>query len=533
MQKEFRSGVAFYYEDAKSRNVLLWHNCSNKPMRFSDSGIDLIKTTYCEKCPNCGQSISKWEIMEIDKYCIDSIKWDDINFNDNSNDMHVLFSFSYLNLIRIYTEDSTIKVIVFRSYFNLWNGSTVFKKTTFCQRISINIITGYAYKFNCEKLRNKHKSDKKKSIYNISYLGADFDLPADVLNHLGVYINKEMKKVHGKKVPEFESYNQQMSLDNLIFYVRNPYVDPVLYNRIINSSRHEHYGFSMIHKEVLVKNTCKEPIQTILTQSKVPDVKSLRRIAYIDPAGIPLLISISSTFRNVDLIRSLYSAYCKETINEVVYGMCVTIDFSAKIFKTMVKNKDEQIIASKLLHFAKHDKNNNIYYVLSDIMRCYEELSQCDFDFTKNYSIEELHTSLTTSLSKEKTQNRKIDYTPRELSFEMSNEEFSLSLAIDSNELIDTGQKMNICVGSYADKVIDKKSNIFILRNLDKNMPVGCIELNKNTIVQAKGPYNEFLQKQEFEFIGNWITEKGLVVDTNDLIANKCITVDASAAVPF
>ena len=139
----------------------------------------------------------------------------------------------------------------------------------------------------------------------------------------------------------------------------------------------------------------------------------------------------------------------------------------------------------------------------------------CDFDFTQNYNIDEMHMHFALLLSKQEHQNRVIDYTKKERNLEISNNVFSLLLAKDTHELIDIGKIMSICVGSYAYRVIENHCTIMILRSNDA--PVGCVELRGGAVVQVKGPYNKLLQGSERAFIMKWVEVKGLAVTTKDL----------------
>ena len=58
---------------------------------------------------------------------------------------------------------------------------------------------------------------------------------------------------------------------------------------------------------------------------------------------------------------------------------------------------------------------------------------------------------------------------------------------------------------------------ILILRRLADYCAVGCIELRNANVVQAKGPHNELLRKQEREFVEKWVSDKDLTVCTHDL----------------
>ena len=183
----------------------------------------------------------------------------------------------------------------------------------------------------------------------------------------------------------------------------------------------------------------------------------------------------------------------------------------------MVKHKGEKLIAAKLLAHKIHDKNNNSFQMLHDMIYCYKKLKVCEFDFTKSYSLDELHLFLAVSVSMQETENRVLNYWPYELSLEAADGDYSISLAKDTYELISVGAKMRICVGSYSDRVGYGKSIIMILRHAKDCTTVGCVELHKDTVVQAKGAHNKLLRDGEWEFVMCWVSDKGLTIRTKDL----------------
>jgi len=247
----------------------------------------------------------------------------------------------------------------------------------------------------------------------------------------------------------------------------------------------------------------------MFSQSRIPKVKSLKKIAFTHSEKLPLLATISRSFMNVDLIHSLFEAYKDFAFYEVIP------DFSAKIFKEMIKHKGENFVARKLITLIKNDKDN-AFQILYDTIKFYNKLKPCDFDFAKNYSINELHMYLAEKAAYK--ENITIEYESWARKLETSSDTYTLSLAEDTNELIRVGAKMHICVGGYADKVLnEKESLIFILRDNITRLPVGCIEYYDGYIVQAKGPNNRKLQNREIVFVGEWILEKELFIRTDDL----------------
>ena len=235
-----------------------------------------------------------------------------------------------------------------------------------------------------------------------------------------------------------------------------------------------------------------------------------------------MLRSISGAFKNIDLILALYKAYINhyyvkknyENTTPIDLGI---IDFSHKLFQTMIKYKGENIIASKLITHAINDTSNNTLRTLNDMISCFNRLKSCDFDFSGNYSINNLHIRLSEAVERQENQVINFDYSKYEYSLQKTNDMFTLTLPENTHELSVTGKIMHICVGSYARYVIDKTSLIFILREKDSDKPVGCIQLKEDVIVQAKSSCNKLLQGQEKRFIDTWVYDKKLSVRTADL----------------
>lgn len=526
MNRDFRYSVGFYFEDKERDSVLIWHHCSNKPVNFLTAKFDFVEAKYGSTCPNCGEPLLRWEAMHgpkaytrINPYSLNNDA--PLTLYPVENKRYVVLHFAYIDQVRIDVTDTVLSIGVFESYYNLWSKTTVFKKTTYYTRYSMNVKTGQTYQFSKELVGRKYKTGKGKCMKNISFLyhTENLDLPDDALYCLNEAIKNQMIITHGENVPLFESYNLELTMDNLIGYVRNPFICPALYNKIVNRSRRNSFDYNPILRELSVNNYCSNPIHQILSQSKIPCVKSLKRIAYKDPEGLPLLASISRSFQNVDVIRSLYFAFihCYNQDDDVNNYQGNYIDFSARVFKTMIKHKGEQIIASKLLSFLMNDRNNNAFQTLSDMILCYDELQHCDFDFSKSYSIDELHLYLAALVSKRRTENRTIAYNFKELALETSDEAHILTLAKDTHELVDVGMKMNICVGSYGDDAVSKHCTILVLRRKEDNGPVGCLELHGNTLVQAKGKCNQLLQSNELCFVEKWVLSKEVKVGTKDL----------------
>lgn len=103
---------------------------------------------------------------------------------------------------------------------------------------------------------------------------------------------------------------------------------------------------------------------------------------------------------------------------------------------------------------------------------------------------------------------------------EFSDEDFIVRLPQSTKEIVEEGNKMHHCVGSYVDDVMNGNTIIMLLRkrtNPEANYVT--IELNReNYLIQAKCKYNEVVSSQKtLSFLTKWIKEKRIRLRTHDL----------------
>lgn len=86
-------------------------------------------------------------------------------------------------------------------------------------------------------------------------------------------------------------------------------------------------------------------------------------------------------------------------------------------------------------------------------------------------------------------------------------------LAIDSNQLIEVGNAMHICVGSYGENVYAKKTNVIVGWN--NNKPVVCLQVSANMkkLLQAKLNCNEVVKNSPAmkDLVDKYIATIGVV----------------------
>jgi hypothetical protein len=67
---------------------------------------------------------------------------------------------------------------------------------------------------------------------------------------------------------------------------------------------------------------------------------------------------------------------------------------------------------------------------------------------------------------------------------------------------------MNICVGSYGSRAVQKNCNIVVFKEND--VPVMCLELHENLLIQAKMKHNKRPYGEYLKTIINWCKEKDI-----------------------
>jgi hypothetical protein len=97
------------------------------------------------------------------------------------------------------------------------------------------------------------------------------------------------------------------------------------------------------------------------------------------------------------------------------------------------------------------------------------------------------------------------------LKLNFNGENFKIISPTNGDELIREGQMLSHCVASYFQRVIDKQSKIYFLRELSKpNTPLVTIEVCGNKIHQIAGCSNRKPKEIEKEFINRWAKENNL-----------------------
>lgn len=94
---------------------------------------------------------------------------------------------------------------------------------------------------------------------------------------------------------------------------------------------------------------------------------------------------------------------------------------------------------------------------------------------------------------------------------EYQDEKYHVTVPLSSDELTAVGKALNICVGSYADAVSEKRTQILWVYG-DGQYPVVVLQVKNHELKQAKTESNNLPSPTEDEFIKKWCLEKDIKI---------------------
>jgi len=178
---------------------------------------------------------------------------------------------------------------------------------------------------------------------------------------------------------------------------------------------------------------------------------------------------------------------------------------------------DEKIWLKRIIKLMKElemKTSEEIADYISDIGISYEGVIRYEpnYEVVFNGNIEDLHNELSMDYTKfilSNDGNRTIPYEKHERKLEKEISGYAFSLPEDTNELLELGEEMGLCVGAYGLDAHGKHCTIVIMKKDEK--PVVCIELDpNNNMEQAKLAHNKKPKGEIAQIIKNWAEENDI-----------------------
>jgi hypothetical protein len=182
------------------------------------------------------------------------------------------------------------------------------------------------------------------------------------------------------------------------------------------------------------------------------------------------------------------------------------------------QNLDEKVWIYRLLKASTNEHGEVGTYALErfveDIGRMYNQIKELNSEYEVIFrdDLTELHDQLVKEYRKMTIQNHVISYDESEKKLEKKiNEKRNIVLAPDTYYLLDVGNKMHICVGSYGKMAQKKECKILVLEE-EKN-PVVCLEIRGNDLVQAKMKRNSNPEGEYLDEVIRWCKDNKITYE--------------------
>lgn len=483
---------------------------------------ELARTTrnYCEPpydsvCPSCGENLDKYPARFLEKTSID-------------NGSRTIKSMKIFE-----PKDDKLIASIFLAYYYPNTSAGKLAVLPIRHRLVFNYKTGKTYFLQGHDLQGKHPSwDVTPKILNVTLGKAAYNFSAlsYIVNNKEIIaeLAKSLLEVHGGRKEQLTKAGDfsDTTFPMLTIYNNIPFFNYNFYYTAEKKARETGYWeknkqdcltykFRTLKKKYLANDAALFQ-KYLLKGTKFQLKKAMKKELF----GNPLLIeeykfAIKLGFSNPDVLRSWM------TEGLTTLGAChVTFEKAESDFKPVIIDFVKELINAKseagayktLVCNAKDKNNNNTSnfdtgnYIKDTALMffMFKERGMVRNEHFKG-DIKKIHNLLSRDYKKIRNENKILEYDDSLYSLNDKIDEFSFILAKDTYELIDIGQELHICVGSYGERAAAKR--LIIVKMMKGNEYVGCIELSPNGKVlnQAKACFNNLLEERKAEALKAWV----------------------------
>lgn len=380
------------------------------------------------------------------------------------------------------------------------------------KRIVMNIETGKTYKLNDFDLIAKKKCNLKFSpfmclsawLLRQTPYGCEVDIDGKDFYKIGETIQEKA----GEDAIPFAKYEKDANIRNvhnrlrlLVAYNTNPYVSySILENmymvkddaKLEKNNHNKCFNKKFNCKVLRNKNVVNEMMSFLTSEGYNKKFINLKLSGFnscsfaYDKDNYDRILNMS-TIQDKNNKWKIVEAYFKNNYSlHSLEGF-----FGTKIFKDLVAEHKENNVINAVVKIQDS-------YELSSMARSYDYIKDLMPNYTlpKRLRLKEIYDTLDKDYKKLKNNAFEYHYN-QELQNQLNKEidGFKFTLATTSEELVEVGSKMNICVGGYTSNVARKECMIVYVTKEDKY--VGCIEITpEGEINQAKAVHNNYFEDE-------------------------------------
>jgi hypothetical protein len=498
----------------------------------------LSKTLYCscgnvfgnkEVCPNCGKKAEIYLTLPLGKKVEEKIENGSykmiitgpdygISVYNNHLDYSVINVTLEMNLeTGVVTYNNGVLPFSQKKYVRGEYNQIIFADEVNTRYGDINAMLGDFYShYDADWIKKRQRRVISKGIKSFRFVKGQLSIREIPIKYLNKFYNECFKLrgikfikpvVNVKEVSEMDSLSALLEyplLENLPFnkFSRIP---KVLSEVIRNSNEKEIYNKIFHHPSAKVRNL-------IHSDAEVANFQMLFGSIIQDPNNqIKILEHIkNASYRGYKEIK-LFEIYSNLDLKLFHQGI--------SYFKSFQTN--ENVFINRLISSYKNFSDNALIDIV-DIGRMIAQIKKYkpDFEVKNIENCKKMHNELSRAFRKYSSGNKVIEHNEIEKTFEKTVGQLEFYLPKETYELIDCGEELGICVGSYGSSAVNKNCTILFLKECDEIKV--CMELRKNIVgnafklVQAKTNRN---QKPEIynDLIIEFCKENNIEIDTWDI----------------
>jgi hypothetical protein len=321
----------------------------------------------------------------------------------------------------------------------------------------------------------------------------------------------ELRGIRYRRGNEFSSNYYMM--ESGINLLKNPLLQDLPYNRfeeIPEFINEKLYGLDTKDVYSILFHHPSNKVRSLIHQNPIlANIQMLFGGIIKDPNNQVKILNIGCTEYTKD-DNKLFSIYEDIETGHFNIGM--------EYLKSL--HSDETVLVNRLISSFNSIDKRTIRYI-GDIGMMSEKIMRYVPDFKpRNASnFVHLHDELSRLSRRYARGNKEIPLTEEEKTFAKKDGKFEFYLPTQTYELVECGEDLDICVGDYGDRAVNKQCLIVFLRVDGKNEV--CMEMRKKEedeyrIVQAKTYHNDEPEKYN-EYIVSYLKENNIAIHTIDL----------------
>lgn len=396
------------------------------------------------------------------------------------------------------------------------------------KRIVMNTKTGRTYKLNDFDLITKKKTNMKHSPFmSLSSWNMRYN---DLLKvNIGIEdfykIGETIEKSVEGAIP-FKEYAKGCFKNNnetyriLIAYNTNPFVSFNVLNNMYLIKQDAKLALNNYDRTFSKKFNCKITRNANVEQEMIKFLTSeglSKKFINLKINGVTenSFIQDKKSYDQILNMTSLKDKNNKWKLVEAYFKHDYSVStienfFNTKIYDALSKMHKENDIVNAVVKIRDS-------YELGSMARSYDYIKNAmpAYELPKRLRLKEISDTVNSDCKKLK--DKSFDYNYDESIKELLNKEidgYKFTLATTSDELVEVGSRMNICVGSYTENVARRDCMIVYMTKNDKY--VGCIEVRPDgKIMQVKAQHNNM-------FTGEMLSVFKKYVDITELSTDCC-----------